>query len=838
MRILKIKLENFTSVLAAMGKESVEFDFSNINKPIIQIYGANRCGKTVLLQQLHPFSNINLNGDERSDLSLIIPKKVGVKNIIYEVDGKVYDITHVYQPTKSSHSVSSSIVLNGEELNPSGGVTVFNNLVEKIFGINKYIFQFIINGTQLTSFANMTINQRKNLLNKAMGIDIYDKIHKMATDDFRYTNKLIGSLSNSKEYIISNYGSEEALCMLLKKLKDDYERVEKETTDMRSRLDSLSGEIKVLHSQNIYSELMKVEQEINNYKQTTDMLGDNNVSYNELVNEQISIANSISTLRNEKLLYQKDIDNLYDKKTNIENTLRVNQRNQNDYNNLISIRDELKSKINLYETNIVVNSTSSYLNSKMTIAQTINEICTEIVTCLNHNHLILFKQMIENRIDIASFILNEGSVLNDSELERSVVSRIKNMVNAMNGDFPDKCEYDNCIYKNIYKLLDGYFKSYESTSNSEFTQYDLDQFEHAFKNLMTIKKLLNDEYTKDIESLFDINNIMDNLCNNKIGIDVGYIEKLMEVALKNEQRTQFIIQLNNVEKSIETIKSTLIESSDSINAINELDEKINECRTKINDLEVKINNLVNVQQTNDNKRMLLSRIQHVNIAELTVQYSKLSELMNKLQTSENEFNSIQSMYNEAVTEKNALSGRLKTVSEVYNQFRSNEAEINSYTDSNKLYKIISEATSSTKGKPVIAIKETVEHAMKMTNRLLDIMYDGDIELLEPIINETAFDLPFRSGSHTSYDIRYGSQSESTLLSLALELSIVSSLTSFNIPLIDEIDAYIDSQMHSSFVLMLEAMMNVLKMDQMFLISHNLEPDQYDHIVHTINLSKQ
>ena len=147
MRIISIKLINFIGVYAAMGTHSVSFNFTDIDKPIIQIYGRNRCGKTVLIQQLHPFSSINLNGDERSDLSLILPGETGIKNIVYEVNGEVYNITHTYNPTTSSgrYTVLSSIKHDGEELNPSGGVTTFNTLIEKILGINRYVFQFIIN---------------------------------------------------------------------------------------------------------------------------------------------------------------------------------------------------------------------------------------------------------------------------------------------------------------------------------------------------------------------------------------------------------------------------------------------------------------------------------------------------------------------------------------------------------------------------------------------------------------------------------------------------------------------------------------------------------------------
>ena len=138
---------------------------------------------------------------------------------------------------------------------------------------------------------------------------------------------------------------------------------------------------------------------------------------------------------------------------------------------------------------------------------------------------------------------------------------------------------------------------------------------------------------------------------------------------------------------------------------------------------------------------------------------------------------------------------------------------------------------------MIAIRDTVDRAIHTANQLLDVMYDHEIELLRPIIDETHFSLPFRCGNNKSNDIRYGSQSESTLLSLALSLSLAASLTTFNIPLVDEIDAYLDISIRDDFILMLESMMNKLGMEQMFLISHNLQKGQFSHIVQTIDISE-
>lgn len=840
MRIVYIKLTNFIGVHAAMGLKEVEFSFDNIDKPIIQIYGKNRCGKTVLIQQLHPFSSINLSGDERSDLSLILPKEVGIKNIVYEVDGEVYNITHTYQPTRSGHSISSSITHNGEELNPSGGVTIFNNLIEKILGINKYVFQFIINGTQLTSFANMSTTQRKNLLNKAMGIDIYDKIHRLATDDYRYTNKLITSLNNTKEFILATYGSYENLCATLNQKQEESNSLSRSIDETKSRMDQLSGEISVIRNQNVHQELIEVNNQLVAYKNVVVEMGSYDPDmYDKLVNEQISLNNSISTLKNERLMIRKDKDILYGKKNDIENTMLASRRAADDYNNMVMMRNDLISKIDNITIETHVSGSSSYYRSMISLGQVINDTCTEIIACLNVNHLQMFTEMIERGIDVSAFLMQEGSVLMDTEKERSTISRIRSMINSIEGDYPDnECPFGNCIYLKTHKMLDTYFKSYQSTSDSQFTQYDLEQIDHANKNVQTIKRLINTEIPVELKDIFSIEAIMSNLSTNKIGVDVSYVKYLMEEAAKGEQRSQYINQLNDIEKTIENMKKLLLPTDNMDDMISSINTQINELNQRDNTIDEEINKLTDLLDMNDRRRLMLSQVKHLNVDELNKRYARLTKLTEKLQMAEQEYNILITNYNDMNARMNILMNELKTISDAYNQYNSTVVEIDRHDTLNGRYKVIAEATSSTKGKPVIAIRDTVEDALSMTNRLLDIMYDGEIELLPPTIDESSFTLPFRCGSHTSHDIRYGSQSESTLLSLALELALSSSLTKYNVPLVDEIDAYLDTFMHDSFLMMLQETMATLKMEQLFLISHSITPGQYDHIVHTIDLSQK
>ena len=839
MKILYIKLDNFIGVFAAMGVKSISFDFSKINKPIIQIYGKNRSGKTVLLQQLHPYSSINLNGDERNDLSLIIPKEIGIKEIRYELNGSVYTIVHTYSPTKNGHSISSSLMCDGKELNPSGGVTIFNELIERIFGINKYSYQLIINGTNLQSFGTMSATQRKNLMNKAMGIDIYDKIHKLAKDDYRYTNKLITSLNNTKEYVLQTYGSYENLCTQHNYKKNEVESIEKELINMKSRLDSLSGTISTLRQQNPHQELNTISQSLVAYKNVVDLIGsfDDN-TYDILIQSQIDLNNNISSTKNERNMILRDLDDMYKKKEDIESTLMNSRRIASDYNDMINTRNELNDKINNIDIEEFTDSPSSHFRSMLSQAQSINSLCKDIKTCLNQQLLNMLAEMLENDVDVSSFIAREGSVLMDSEKEKSTISRVREAINSVEGEIYDDCKNTKCLYWRTYEVLQSYFRSYQSATGANLTQYDIEQFEHAHKCVQMIRRMCDIDMAKELKNMFKVDMIVRNVASGLYGVDIDRIKYLMEEAAKVELKQQLTNQLIEVERSIENMKSLILPTDNADDTIKSIDDKIHTLQNQNLQLSRDIEMMSNSLSEVEHKKSLLSQVKNLNISEISQRSKKLQELVSTLESAEMEYNQLYANCNEMNTRLNILKNDLKIIEDAHTQYDSTVVEIDKYLSNNKIYNIIAESTSSTKGKPVIAIRETVEDALYLTNRLLDVMYDKEIQMLKPTIDETSFTLPFRSGSNVSSDIRYGSQSESTLLSLALSLSLASSLTTYNVPLIDEMDAALDSEMRDSFLMMLQEIMSVLKMEQMFIISHSTQPGAYDHTVHVININEE
>lgn len=836
MKILYIELENFIGVKAAMKTDYVRFEFGDINKPIIQIYGPNHCGKTVLAHLLHPFATINFTGDERNDLSLIISGKTGVKKIGYDVNGILYNITHTYSPTRSSHSISSSILKNGEELNPSGGVNTFNTIIQHELGINKYTFQFIINGTQLTNMGTMTDTQRKNAMYKAMGIDIYNSIHKMATDDYRYTNKLITALNNSREFLLQNYGTYENMCTRLEMKKNQFESLNKTAEEKKTRIAELEGKISTLKDQNISEELAMLNNQLATYENVISKLGDiSNISETDLVNQQINFTNELTNVRIAKSDYMKDRDILLSKREDIQNTMRQNQKAMSDYDELKRMKESLENQINSMTT-YNVTSQPAFLSNMINLAHVVNSTAKEIITSLNDKLLNLLCDMLIEGIDVSNFLIKEGATIKDSESERQAVHRLHDILNSVSGDVTS-CDNNQCLYKKSYDMMQTFFTSYQSNDPNSVSAYDMEQLEMAYKGIQSIRRIISVQIAEECKEEFTMKSIAKNMKNRLYGINMDFLNDILQKATSEETRLRLIKQLSDINTSIDNMSSLLFKNgeTDEKEAIETINNKIIEYDDLIKKSDEVIRSIESMMETNKTQRMLMASIRNIDIGYVRSKSSKLIKLNDELMRYQTEHSQLKSEYFQITSELQMVTNELKTIEDAYNQYGNNVAEIDKRLEENKKFKVISEATSSTKGKPVIAIREMVYAALSMTNRLLDVMYGGNMEMLKPEIDESSFTLPFRSGTNKLADIRYGSQSENTLSSLALNMSLASNLTPYNIFIIDELDAFLDFEVSDGFVLMMNDIMTTLQMEQLFIISHKLQPGQYDHCVHTFDL---
>ena len=134
---------------------------------------------------------------------------------------------------------------------------------------------------------------------------------------------------------------------------------------------------------------------------------------------------------------------------------------------------------------------------------------------------------------------------------------------------------------------------------------------------------------------------------------------------------------------------------------------------------------------------------------------------------------------------------------------------------------IKKSMSAKEGIPLEYINIYMSNIKNTINSLLDIVYDGDINIEDFSINSNEFRIPYIKNGHHIPDIISASQGETSFLSIALSFAMIyESINKYNIPLLDEMDSNLDIRYREKFIEILEILIDMINAEQVFLISHN------------------
>jgi DNA repair exonuclease SbcCD ATPase subunit len=113
--------------------------------------------------------------------------------------------------------------------------------------------------------------------------------------------------------------------------------------------------------------------------------------------------------------------------------------------------------------------------------------------------------------------------------------------------------------------------------------------------------------------------------------------------------------------------------------------------------------------------------------------------------------------------------------------------------------------------------------LDLANQLLGMIFQGQYRLLEYIINQDEFRMPFIGNGLTVDDISNGSTSQVCIMGMIINLVLLNQAsTKYNITRLDEIDGGLDAYNRYMFVDVLNNIINILNIDQLFIISHSVE----------------
>lgn len=830
MKVTYLKLENVAGLKVGSKLDSIEIDFSKSINSIIAILGENGKGKTVLLSSITPFANLT-SVDDRSNLSYIIPKKDGYKEIHYKKDDNEYIIKHYYKAKgEESHTVKSYFSLNGEELNENGNVTSFLSLVESHFGLTQEMMRLVRLGTNVNSFVTLTPTRRKEYIGKLIEeIDIYMNIYKNINDEIRVIKTLISS-NNSNLYNchISDILTEEEE---LKRIGKDIKKSEKEKDKLVGDIEKLRSLISNNNIEDLRRKKSEAESSIIEFNKVSDKIQSlslEDVSVDKLINQRSNLSEERINIQSKINSYRISIDNTL---KNIER-LEVNIKritSDNDIQSLISAIEDLKDEIK--STNkIIVEDFKPYGNSKSDDIQYVinklssfNQISHMIMTFGNRPIEIYLKVRSNN--DSVDKWLKKQAKDNLSRYNETDIRSLLDQVFGNDEIISPNCldEFRECPYYRLSEVINGIRDKLEEESYDDETLRYIQIISNNIDNILNeLDKLKKIDLPDHIREIFNIDTMLNRLKNKLPFFDLTDINEYLSMMKEYEIYIQRKEKLKEYEYQLSIYKKSGIENH--LAEIKEQQDNITFYKSNIATLNVELDKLTKALETIDN-----------NIA-LVTKYNDGKKYQKILISSLESANKILEPLENASTEKMELDYELKTVVNRINDLREShkqlENRINEYKrlikEGEKLQKkfnqldLILKATSTKKGIPVIFIKRYLGKIKNLANNLLDIIYDGEFQLTKFNISQDSFEIPYVKNGRKIYDIKYASQSEVALATMALSFALANMASGdYNIILLDEMDAGLDETNRAAFLRMLHTQMSALNTEQVFIISHNM-----------------
>ena len=163
-------------------------------------------------------------------------------------------------------------------------------------------------------------------------------------------------------------------------------------------------------------------------------------------------------------------------------------------------------------------------------------------------------------------------------------------------------------------------------------------------------------------------------------------------------------------------------------------------------------------------------------------------------------------------------------------------ELEVYSNMYNKIEILKKYSSPTKnGIQMLFIEMYMNKILSTANQLLGLLFNGEYMLKQPIINQSEFRLPCIGDRMECDDVSSMSTSQKCMIGMILSFSVLRHSNSrLNIASMDEIDGGLDHQNRLIFFPIVCQMIDILQLDQVFIISHNQEIDYSNCDV--INLS--
>lgn len=828
MKVTYLRLENFAVIYVGQNKDFIEIDFSKSNNKIVSIQGVNGKGKSGLISNISPFA-YPTSIDERSTLNTIRENKNGYKEIHYKKDKDKFVIKHYYKANKNgSHGVKSYFSVNGEELNDNGNVTSFLSLVEIHFGLTQDMMRLIRLGSNVNSFISLTPAKRKEYIGSLIEeIDMYMKIYKKINDDIKIVKVLLSS-NNTNLYNchISDIVVEED------KLKNINERIvgyEKERDNIVSKISKIQSLEKENNIIDLKRKRQDAESSIIEFRKTEERilsLSLQNTSIDQLIDQRSELINQRIDIQSKINSYRISIDTASKNIERLEVSIKKID-SSNDLDSIITMIESLRTSI--ANTSDMVKNFNNYGCTSDEVYKIINKLSSfnqigRMILTFGNTPLEVYLKLRREDTSIDKFVKDQMNK-NISRVSDNDLKRLLSQVFQDDEIISPNCDtqFKDCPYYRFSEMITAFKDKIEEELLDDETLRYIKVISNNIDNILNEVDLLlmmkiPDKFKDRLKEKY----ILSRLRNRLQLFDITEFQEYLTILREYEIMKENIEKLKQYEYQLAVYKKSGIENQ--ITEIKELQTNISFYKNNIITLNKELEAISEKLEMVDMKIGLVTKYsdgkKYKKIIEATLEST--NKLLIPLETASSEKIELQ-------FKLNAINNMIATLRE---DSKSLDNKINEYNRLlreekilSKKYKdlsIILESVSTKKGIPVLYMKTYLGKIQKLSNDLLNIIYEDDLKLAKFKVTQETFEIPYIKNGTKIPDVKYASQSEVPLITMALSFALANRASGYyNILLLDEMDAGLDEYNRMAFLKMLDKQMKELKAEQVFIISHNL-----------------
>lgn len=824
MRVTYIKLENVAGLMVGLDRNVLEINFNRAKNIITTIQAPNGSGKSVLLSSISPFASVT-SVDERSTLPYIKTGKNGYKEIHYQDGEDEYIIKHYYKASKDTHTVKSYMSLNGEELNENGNVTSFLALVEIHFGLTPEMMRLVRLGTNVNSFITLSPTKRKSYIGQLIDeIDTYLRVHKNVNDDLRVVKVMLQSNSqNLYNCHITDLLSEKSR---MKDLTKDIKKAEKYKESVISKISELESLMKTHDINDLRRQKQEAEMSINELQRLRSQVQQmrlSNVQIDQLVRKRADISDTQMNTQAKINSYRISIDNTLVSIERLETALK-RITSDNDIQSLVRAINDLRSRISVSDTIKSFRSeglTSDQLKDMINKLSSYNKIGQMLYT-LGNKPAEIYLRLVKNHQSVDKYLKDQASKA--SKLNKSSIMIMLDSFFGEDGIITPNCTslYEECPYYRISELLSELKDQIDDAVDDE----DLRSIQIIARNLDMI---MNDVDTMSStllpESIRDVvnnNTMMDRFKHKQPLFDMSGMYDYMTLVSTYEDYIDNTNRLKQYERQLSMYRKSGAETH--LQEIRQLRDNIQFYQDNIRTLTSQVASLSNQLDEIDRQIAIITKLQDAEKHErlYTSSLESASKLLSPLESAESELRDLRYKLTTIRSSIESLQHEHKSIETKLAEYDRLTKERDELTKKNDDLSIILEAVSTRKGIPVVYMQKYLGSIQKLTNDLLDLTYDGELQIAEFHVTQDTFEIPYIKNGTMIPDVKYASQSEIALITMALSFALSNKASgAYNILLLDEVDAGLDDHNRSAFLRMLQMQMDALKSEQVFMVSHNL-----------------